>query len=102
MIRAAKALTTEQTSSLAVGRLEQLPYPDNSFDVILALGVLEYLPQLDAGLIEIARVAKPGAVIIVSMLNPQSLYRSWERYIQKPLVALPTLPRGVEVSPSAI
>lgn len=99
MIRAAKELTTAQTLNLVVGQLEQLPLPDNFFDVILALGVLEYLPQLDAGLIEIARVAKPGAVIVVSMLNSQSLYRSWEMYIQRPLVALPSLLRGSREEP---
>lgn len=97
MIRAAKGLAAAQTSSLTVSRLEQLPFPDDSFDVILALGVLEYLPQLDAGLAEIARVAKPGAVIVVSMLNPQSLYRSWERYILRPLVAFRTLLYGSRV-----
>ena len=95
MIRAAKVLTAGQTLNLSVGRLEQLPWPDDFFDVILALGVLEYLPQLDAGLIEIARVARPGAVIVVSMLNPQSLYRS----IYRPLFALRSLLLGSRVEP---
>lgn len=99
MIREAKELAAAQTLNLAVGRLEQLPAPDNFFDAVLALGVLEYLPRLDAGLIEIARVARPGAVIVVSMLNPRSLYRLWERYVQTPLVALPSLLPGGRAEP---
>jgi ubiquinone/menaquinone biosynthesis C-methylase UbiE len=81
MIAEAKIRTAGCNVNLAVGQLEQLPYRDKSFDVILALGVLEYLPDQSAALIEIARVAKPDAVVILSMVNKLSLYRWWERYV---------------------
>lgn len=81
MITEAKARTAGLRVNLVVGRVEQLPFRVASFDVILALGVLEYLPDLRVSLMEIARLAKPNAFIIVSMLNRLSLYRLWERFI---------------------
>jgi len=81
MIAEAKIRTAGCNVNLAVGQLAQLPYRDNSFDVILVLGVLEYLPDQSAALIEIARVAKRDAVVILSMLNKHSLYRWWERVV---------------------
>jgi 2-polyprenyl-3-methyl-5-hydroxy-6-metoxy-1,4-benzoquinol methylase len=83
MIAEAKARNAGQNVSLAVGRLEQLPFRSASFDVILALGVLEYLPDLRANLREIARLAKPNGVIIVSMLNALSLYQMWDRLVYR-------------------
>jgi ubiquinone/menaquinone biosynthesis C-methylase UbiE len=84
MITEAKERTAGASVRLTVGRVQQLPFEDQSFDVVLALGVLEYLPEVTAGLNEIARVAKPNAVIVVSMLNVLSLYRLWERFIYFP------------------
>jgi hypothetical protein len=43
MITEARIRTSGFDVNLAVGQLAQLPYRDQSFDVILALGVLEYL-----------------------------------------------------------
>jgi SAM-dependent methyltransferase len=83
MIAAAKARAAGLGVSLAVGRLEYLPYLDSSFDVALGLGVLEYLPDQRAALFEIARVAKPGAIVILSMVNKLSLYRWWERSVYR-------------------
>jgi 2-polyprenyl-3-methyl-5-hydroxy-6-metoxy-1,4-benzoquinol methylase len=84
----AQTLTAGLNVNLVVGQLERLPFPSESFDVILALGVLEYLPLIRVGLEEIARVAKPNAVILVSMLNNASLYRWWERYFFTPASAI--------------
>ncbi|GJF01198.1 hypothetical protein PSD17_01620 [Pseudonocardia sp. D17] len=43
-----------------VGRIESLPFQEHYFDVILAMGVLEYVDATVA-LTELARVARPGA-----------------------------------------
>ena len=100
MIAEAKARTAGLTVNLAVGRVEHLPFPAQSFDVILALGVLEYLPELKASLMEIARIAKPNALIIVSMLNSVSLYRWWERSISRGWTALRYLLCGRRTEPT--
>jgi ubiquinone/menaquinone biosynthesis C-methylase UbiE len=59
---------------LVHGDAGAMPFPDASFDVVLAMGVLEYthLPHV---LDEISRVTRPGGLVVVTMLNPLSLYR---------------------------
>lgn len=44
---------------------EPQPHPDRHFDLIFALGVLDYVARLDFVLAEIERVAAPGAWLIV-------------------------------------
>lgn len=79
-----------------VGRVEAMPFPDASFDVVLAMGVLEYTDPA-AALAEIARVARADALILVTMLNPMSPYRLVEWHVYWPLLhvvrALETLLR---------
>src|ERR1700739_1853617 len=43
MIRQARNAAGKAKRYLSIARLEHLPYPDHAFDVILALGVLEYV-----------------------------------------------------------
>lgn len=64
----------------AVGRAEDLPFPDSSFDVVLCLGIFEYIQNIRLALIEVARVLKPKGIIIVTMLNKNSLHRLWQRF----------------------
>jgi len=45
--------------------LEKLPFPDNSFDVVVCSHVLEHIPDFDKGLQEIFRVAKKRVVFAV-------------------------------------
>jgi ubiquinone/menaquinone biosynthesis C-methylase UbiE len=72
---------------LAIGELEAMPFADTTFDVILVMGALEYT---DARLAirEVSRLARPGALIIVTMLNPLSVYRLTEWFIFWPLKRL--------------
>jgi ubiquinone/menaquinone biosynthesis C-methylase UbiE len=46
--------------------IEQLPFPDNTFDGIVCLGVLEYLTQDEPSLREMWRVLKPGGRAIIT------------------------------------
>jgi demethylmenaquinone methyltransferase/2-methoxy-6-polyprenyl-1,4-benzoquinol methylase len=51
------------------GNILSLPFPDETFDLILSCGVLEYVP-LDAGLREMARVMKTGAKLVFIPVKP--------------------------------
>jgi SAM-dependent methyltransferase len=42
-----------------------MPFPDAFFDIVVAVSVLEFVVDLDAGLREIARVLRPQGVLIV-------------------------------------
>ena len=51
------------------GNVLQLPFPDETFDLVLTCGVLEYV-SLDAGLKELARVIKVGGKLVFIPVKP--------------------------------
>lgn len=50
--------------SLLVGRAEQLPFADATFDALMFTYLLRYVNDPGATLVELARVVKPGGVIV--------------------------------------
>uniref|UniRef100_A0A832G6Q9 Class I SAM-dependent methyltransferase n=1 Tax=Ignavibacterium album TaxID=591197 RepID=A0A832G6Q9_9BACT len=60
-------------SHLIKSNIENLPFNDNSFDVILCIGVIEYLPDIPKALKEINRVLKGDGIVILSAPNLYSL-----------------------------
>ncbi len=57
-----------------VGSLEQSPIADESFDVVMALDVLEHLDDDSAGLREAARMVKPGGLLLITVPALPSLW----------------------------
>lgn len=51
------------------GNILTLPFADESFDVVLSCGVLEYVP-LDDGLSELSRVLKKGGKLVLLPIKP--------------------------------
>ncbi len=49
----------------AEGEMDNIPLQDTQFDVVIANAALHYAPHLDAAMREIARVLKPGGVLVV-------------------------------------
>lgn len=49
------------------GFAEQLPFPDDSFDVVYSSHVLEHVVSEEKSLQEMKRVLKPGGVLIIGM-----------------------------------
>jgi ubiquinone/menaquinone biosynthesis C-methylase UbiE len=70
-----------------VGELEAMPLGDASFDVTLVMGALEYT-SVQAAVQEISRVTRQGGLVIVTMLNPLSLYRLTEWFLYWPLLRM--------------
>lgn len=51
------------------GNVLALPFADNTFDLVLTCGVLEYV-SLDAGLKELSRVLRPGGKLVFIPVKP--------------------------------
>jgi ubiquinone/menaquinone biosynthesis C-methylase UbiE len=67
------------------GTAESLPFPDSTFDIVTVRQAPHHFADVRAAVCEMARVAKPGArVIIVDSTSPEddSLDRRWN-YIEK-------------------
>jgi len=51
------------SSKLVLGEIEQIPFPDKSFDLALSINVLEHLRHPEKALSELLRVSKKGVII---------------------------------------
>lgn len=60
------------------GNILSFPFADNSFDLILTCGVLEYVP-LDEGFAEISRVLKPEGFVLFLPVRPSLVGKVLER-----------------------
>jgi SAM-dependent methyltransferase len=59
---------------VVIGRLEELPYEDGTFDLITCLDVIEHTPDDRATLRELRRVCKPGGWLLVTVPAYQALW----------------------------
>jgi SAM-dependent methyltransferase len=51
----------------------EMPFPDSSFDIVFSHGVLHHIPDVIAAQTEIARVLKPGGLLIAMLYARRSL-----------------------------
>jgi malonyl-CoA O-methyltransferase len=66
------------------GSLENIPYPDNFFDVVFSVEAIEHSPNPDAAVSELVRVTKFGGWIVIIDKQQSNWGRlkcvSWERW----------------------
>jgi len=68
MVEQARQREPNERASFAVGDIERgLTLADGRFDLVIALGLLEYLDELDRTAAELVRVLRPGGTLIVSV-----------------------------------
>jgi ubiquinone/menaquinone biosynthesis C-methylase UbiE len=62
----------ERGLDVCEGSVTELPFADASFDVTCSFKVLAHVPQIGKALAEMARVTRPGGVILAEFYNPLS------------------------------
>ncbi len=66
------AKARERGLDVCEGSVTALPFEDASFDVACSFKVLAHVPQIGKALAEMARVTRPGGVILAEFYNPVS------------------------------
>jgi 2-polyprenyl-3-methyl-5-hydroxy-6-metoxy-1,4-benzoquinol methylase len=79
----AAARTRAEGEGLAVdpqvGDVHALPYPAGRFDVLLAVTVLCFVERPAQAVAEMARVLRPGGVLVLGELGKWSAWAAWRR-----------------------
>jgi SAM-dependent methyltransferase len=57
-------LTRERGINATVGDVQELPFPDESFDCAVAAWMLYHVPDVERGIAELARVLRPGGRLV--------------------------------------
>jgi len=80
-------------SAAAVGRLREcgaravlapitaIPFPDRTFDLVCALDIVEHVDDEDGALSELARVAAPGAALLLSVPLHPSHWTAFDEFV---------------------
>ncbi len=72
------ALAQKRNLTVTQGSITNIPFPDNTFDVVYSFKVLAHIDDIQKALNEMARVTKPDGYILAEFYNPHSL-----RYLVK-------------------
>jgi ubiquinone/menaquinone biosynthesis C-methylase UbiE len=56
------------------GSALELPFPNESFDCVVSIGVLHHTPNCRKGFAEVARVTAPGGAVVVFLYNYWNIY----------------------------
>jgi ubiquinone/menaquinone biosynthesis C-methylase UbiE len=70
-----------------VGDIEQIPFPDNTFDAVMCLGVMEYLEKDEPALREMWRVLKSGGHAVITTPSLVCPFFHMDMAVQKMRVA---------------
>jgi len=70
-------LTRERGVDVVLGDVQQLPYEDDAFDVVVANWVLYHVPDLARGVGELARVLRPDGLLIATTVGPEHMVELW-------------------------
>jgi ubiquinone/menaquinone biosynthesis C-methylase UbiE len=61
-----------------VADAQELPFADDSFDIAMANHMLYHVPDPSRALGELARVLRPGGVVLATANGPRHLHELWE------------------------
>jgi SAM-dependent methyltransferase len=71
-------LTRSRGIEALVGDVQDLPFPDYSFDCVLAAWMLYHVPDLDRAVRELRRVLHPSGRLVVATNSERTLHELWD------------------------
>ncbi len=77
----ALALLQRRGGSVVRGTVTNLPYGDGVFDLVCALDIIEHVDDDESAWSEIARVAAPGAVLLLSVPLHAARWTSFDDFV---------------------
>ena len=92
-------LQPNNTLDIAPGDVQSLPFPDESFDSIVCLEVLEYIESPRKAAVELYRVLAPGGTLVVSTPFLVKVHDDRMRYTDKRLAELFSTFKSAEILP---
>jgi ubiquinone/menaquinone biosynthesis C-methylase UbiE len=64
-----------------LGQVNSLPFADDAFDLVCALDIIEHVEDEDGALSELSRVAKSGAVLLISTALHPALWSTFDDFV---------------------
>jgi ubiquinone/menaquinone biosynthesis C-methylase UbiE len=87
------------SDSIISGSCTAIPLPNDSFDIVTALDVMEHIPQHDQAVMEMTRVLKPKGIMVITVPAMMCLWSDWDeslhhqrRYSKESLLEVFRLP----------
>ena len=105
MVALARTRLPSARARLVQGSVTELPFADETFDAVVATGVLEFVGvDLEKAVRELARVLRPAGVAIVSFPNQRAPLLVWRGRVLYPVVRLVkrVVPVGKPPPPPAV
>jgi ubiquinone/menaquinone biosynthesis C-methylase UbiE len=83
-LQACQARAGDRAVRLIQGEAETLPFRDQQFDAVLSIGAFNYFNNPEGAVVEMVRVARPGAPIVISDEMPNLTDRMLGHKIGRP------------------
>ncbi|MGH8226021.1 MAG: class I SAM-dependent methyltransferase [Gammaproteobacteria bacterium] len=78
---AAMARLRARGAEVAVGLINALPFDDDAFDLVCAFDIVEHVDDDDTAFAELARVAAPGATLLLSVPLHEAAWTAFDDFV---------------------
>jgi SAM-dependent methyltransferase len=65
----ARARSRGLSAEIAIGDITKIDHPDATFDGVFVFGILHHVPRWRDALVELARVLRPGGVLLIEEIH---------------------------------